>query len=44
MNTCPYIEPPTIPDGMTIHEYRINRPTPRVSMVRRVVGFFIDPA
>lgn len=26
----PYIETPTIPEGMTIQEYRINRPIKRV--------------
>jgi hypothetical protein len=44
MNTCPYIDPPTIPDGMTIHEYRINRPPARRKIIRRVVGFFVEPA
>jgi hypothetical protein len=36
--TCPYLEPPTIPEGMTVNEYRINRPHIRVSTFRRLVG------
>jgi hypothetical protein len=34
--TSPYIEPPTIPEGMTCSDYRINRPTVRVSLFRRL--------
>ena len=26
---CPYLEPPTIPEGVSVSEYRINRPRPR---------------
>jgi hypothetical protein len=37
MSVSPYIEPPTIPEGMTFHEYRINRPKPRASTVRRLL-------
>jgi hypothetical protein len=33
----PYIEPPTIPEGMTCVEYRINRPTLKRSMIRRLL-------
>ena len=33
--TCPYIEPPTIPEGLTCAEYRINRPLPKAPRVRR---------
>jgi hypothetical protein len=36
-NVCPYIEPPTIPEGMTCAQYRINRPRPKVSGVRRLL-------
>jgi hypothetical protein len=36
-SVCPYIEPPTIPEGMTVREYRINRPQRRVPIVRRVL-------
>jgi hypothetical protein len=35
--TSPYIDPPTIPEGMTAHEYRINRPSVRASAFRRVL-------
>ena len=35
MSVSPYIEPPTIPEGMTCNEYRINRPRPRHSSLRR---------
>jgi hypothetical protein len=34
----PYIEPPTIPEGMTCAEYRINRPAAKVSTIRRLLG------
>ncbi|HEX6715393.1 MAG TPA: hypothetical protein VF066_18520 [Thermoleophilaceae bacterium] len=34
---CPYIEPPTIPEGMSVREYRINRPRRRASRVRRLL-------
>lgn len=37
MNTCPYIEPPTIPEGMSLREYRINRPQRKFSVVRRLL-------
>jgi hypothetical protein len=37
--SSPYIEPPTIPEGMTFNEYRINRPNVRVSKLRRVLGY-----
>ena len=37
MSISPYIEPPTIPEGMTCHEYRINRPPVRVSAFRRML-------
>jgi hypothetical protein len=37
--TSPYIEPPTIPEGMTFNEYRINRPKVHVSTFRRVLGY-----
>jgi hypothetical protein len=33
----PYLEPPTIPEGMTVAEYRINRPHRKVSGIRRLV-------
>jgi hypothetical protein len=36
-SVCPYIVPPTIPEGMTVREYRINRPRRRVPIVRRVL-------
>jgi hypothetical protein len=36
--TSPYLEPPTIPEGMTCHEYRINRPKVRISTFRRLLG------
>jgi hypothetical protein len=36
MSSSPYIEPPTIPEGMTAHEYRINRPYVRSSAFRRL--------
>jgi hypothetical protein len=39
MPRTPYIEPPLIPEGMTVHEYRINRPRVRVSTFRRLVGY-----
>lgn len=35
----PYIDPPSIPEGMTIQEYRINRPKARVPAVRRIVRY-----
>ena len=34
---CPYLEPPTIPEGMSLREYRINRPRRKRSRVRRLV-------
>jgi hypothetical protein len=34
---CPYIEPPTIPEGMSLREYRINRPQRKLSLVRRLL-------
>ena len=34
---CPYIEPPTIPEGMRVREYRINRPRRKASRVRRLL-------
>jgi len=37
MSVSPYIEPPTIPAGMTCHEYRINRPKIRASVLRRAL-------
>jgi hypothetical protein len=37
MSYSPYIEPPTIPEGMTANEYRINRPRVRTSTFRRVL-------
>ncbi len=37
MSASPYIDPPTIPEGMTVNEYRINRPTVRVSTFRRAL-------
>ncbi|MFL5842488.1 MAG: hypothetical protein ACJ77Z_18740 [Thermoleophilaceae bacterium] len=37
----PYLEEPVIPEGMTIHEYRINRPKVKVSAVRRVIGLVV---
>jgi hypothetical protein len=37
MSLSPYIEPPTIPEGTTLHEYRINRPPVRVSALRRML-------
>jgi hypothetical protein len=37
MEQNPYLEPPTIPEGMTVWEYRINRPTPKVSTFRRML-------
>ncbi len=36
--TSPYLEPPTIPEGMSVHEYRIQRPHLRVTRIRRVLG------
>ena len=33
----PYIEPPTIPEGMTFWEYRINRPPAKVSKIKRLL-------
>jgi hypothetical protein len=33
----PYLEPPTIPEGMTVAEYRINRPRRKGSGIRRLV-------
>jgi hypothetical protein len=39
MSVSPYIEPPTIPEGMTCHEYRINRPKPKISTLRRLKGY-----
>jgi hypothetical protein len=35
---CPYIEPPTIPEGITVREYRINRPPRKVPILRRALG------
>jgi hypothetical protein len=32
----PYVEPPTIPEGMTLAEYRINRPAAKVYRIRRL--------
>jgi hypothetical protein len=32
-----YLDPPTIPEGMTVAEYRINRPHRKVSGIRRLV-------
>jgi hypothetical protein len=37
----PYIDQPTVPEGMTLHEYRINRPKTKVSTFRRLVGYGI---
>jgi hypothetical protein len=37
MSHSPYIEPPTIPEGMTAQEYRINRPRVRTSAFRRIL-------
>jgi hypothetical protein len=37
----PYIDQPTVPEGMTLHEYRINRPKVKVSTFRRLVGYGI---
>ena len=37
MSASPYIEAPTIPEGMTCHEYRINRPKVRTSGFRRLL-------
>jgi hypothetical protein len=37
MEPNPYLEPPTIPEGMTVWEYRINRPAPKVSTFRRMI-------
>ncbi|MFL5896319.1 MAG: hypothetical protein ACJ76Z_14560 [Thermoleophilaceae bacterium] len=34
---CPYIESPTIPEGMSVREYRINRPRRKVPRVRRLL-------
>jgi hypothetical protein len=34
----PYIEEPGIPEGMTIHEYRINRRRPKASAMRRLAA------
>jgi hypothetical protein len=39
VSRSPYIEQPLIPEGMTVHEYRINRPRVRVSTFRRLVGY-----
>jgi hypothetical protein len=36
--TSPYLEPPTIPEGMSVHEYRINRPHVRATGIRRLLG------
>lgn len=35
----PYLDVPTIPEGMTIDAYRINRPKPKVSTIRKLAGF-----
>lgn len=35
----PYLESPTIPEGMSVNEYRINRPRPKVSTFRKLVGY-----
>jgi hypothetical protein len=41
MNTpIAYIEPPTIPDGMTIAEYRRSRRAQRKRLVARVLSPF----
>jgi hypothetical protein len=37
MEPNPYLDPPTIPEGMTVWEYRINRPAPKVSTFRRML-------
>jgi hypothetical protein len=37
----PYLEEPAIPEGMTIQEYRINRPKVKVSTVRWLIGFVV---
>jgi hypothetical protein len=37
MELNPYLDPPTIPEGMTVWEYRINRPAPKVPTFRRVL-------
>jgi hypothetical protein len=34
----PYIYAPTIPEGMTVTEYRINRPSRKGRSVRRLLG------
>jgi hypothetical protein len=34
-DVSPYIDRPTIPEGMTVVEYRINRPNPKVPGVRQ---------
>ena len=41
MRKSPYIDQPTVPEGMTLHEYRINRPKTKVSTFRRLVGYGI---
>jgi hypothetical protein len=41
VNNSPYIEQPTIPEGLTLREYRINRPKSKVSTFRRLVGYGI---
>jgi hypothetical protein len=33
----PYIDPPSIPVGMTCAEYRINRPAKKASGIRRLL-------
>jgi hypothetical protein len=33
----PYIEPPTIPEGMTVREYRINRPSRKAPGIRQLL-------
>jgi hypothetical protein len=41
MRKSPYIDRPTVPEGMTLHEYRITRPKSKVSTFRRLVGYGI---
>jgi hypothetical protein len=35
---APYIDLPTIPAGMTVSEYRINRPARKHGAIRRILG------
>jgi hypothetical protein len=37
MTVSPYIEAPTIPEGMTCAQYRINRPRRKASTIRRLI-------